>query len=65
MIHRMMNGVSEAEIQEHTLQRTISQPFVCVCVSVSMCVYVYIRLCVCVCVLVCACLLAPYWEETQ
>lgn len=44
MIHRMMNGVSEAEIQEHTLQRTISQPFLYVCVNV----YVRVRGRVCV-----------------
>lgn len=53
MIHRMMNGVSEVEIQEHTLQRTISQPFVCTCVCVGFFMCVLLGT------------LSPNWKEEQ
>lgn len=41
MIHRMMNGVSEGEIQEHTPQRIVCQLF---CARVFTCVYVLSKL---------------------
>lgn len=63
MIHRMMNGVSEAEIQEHTTHSRGQSPNLSLRTRVSMCVRVceYAR----VCVLVGGFSSSPYWRKVQ